>query len=338
MLINKAFTFPPLTDSVHLQAMKINSVASSNCYSQLMMRLFIFTLLSFLSSQLWAWDGPVIDMHFHAWPSGEDGGPQQAKNQLKTAAAKAALKEYNVVLAAASGPQAFIDAWADINTGQFLLGPIFPCIDGKNPTFYRHNCFNNGANLPDIEWLEEQYASGRYQIMGELYNQYAGVPFDDPRMEPFYELAQRLEIPVAFHTHSAPPLTAANCCPAFRVSNGNPLLLENVLVKYPRLKVQIMHANPLVYPEVLDLLAQFPKVHVDISPWQMVYTRKKFHRLLQEYVDAGMTGRIMFGSDGHSYRKSFAAYESAEFLSDRQLSGIFCTNAERFLRVSNYCD
>ena len=122
------------------------------------------------------------------------------------------------------------------------------------------------------------------------------------------------------------------------LANGNPMLLENVLVKFPKLKVQIMHANPLVYPEVIDLLVQFPKVYVDISPWQMVYTRQKFHRLLQEYVDAGLTGRIMFGSDGHDYAKAFAAYESAEFLSDRQLEGIFCKNAARFLRRSVVCD
>ena len=174
--------------------------------------------------------------------------------------------------------------------------------------------------------------------MGEMYNQYAGIPFDDPRMDPYYALAERLGIPVAFHTHSAPPLTAAQCCPAFRLASGNPMLLENVLVKYPRLKVQIMHANPLVYPEVIDLLVQFPKVYVDISAWQMAYTRPKFHRLLREYVGAGLTGRIMFGSDGHDYAQAFAAYESAEFLNERQLEGVFCRNAARFLRRRGICD
>jgi predicted TIM-barrel fold metal-dependent hydrolase len=70
----------------------------------------------------------------------------------------------------------------------------------------------------------------------------------------------------------------------------------------------------------------------------MAYTRKKFHRLLQEYVDAGLTDRIMFGSDGHSFARAFAAYESADFLSRRQLEGIFCRNAERFLGKRGYCD
>jgi hypothetical protein len=284
-----------------------------------------------------AWDGPVIDMHAHAWPSGEDGGPEQPKNQAAMQKALKSLADNNIVLAAASGPQDFLNAWLKTGSDRLMLGPIFPCIAGKNPTWFQHQCFESGGDFPDIAWLEEKYSSGEYQIMGELYNQYAGIPFNDPRMEPYYELAERLGIPIAFHTHSAPPLTAANCCPAFRISNGNPLLLEDVLVKYPKLKVQIMHANPLVYPEVISLLVQFPKVYVDISPWQMAYTRKKFHLLLQTYQDAGLVGRIMFGSDGHNYQKAFAAYESAEFLSDKQLEGIFCKNAERFLRKQGYC-
>jgi hypothetical protein len=289
-------------------------------------------------TQVRAYDGPVIDMHFHAWPSGEDGGPDRPKNQVAMAEELAELEVHNIVLAAASGPQDFLSAWSEAAPDRLLPGPIFPCIDGKNPVFFRHHCFADGGDFPDIAWLEEQYQAGTYQLMGEMYNQYAGIPFDDPRMQPYYTLAERLGIPVAFHTHSGPPLTAMQCCPAFRIANGNPLLLENILIKYPKLKVQIMHANPLVYPEVIDLLVMFPKVYVGVAGLQMAYTRTKFHRLLREYADAGLTGRIMFGADGHDYAKAFAAYESAEFLSDKQLEGIFCKNAERFLRKRGVCD
>jgi hypothetical protein len=302
------------------------------------MRQILLTLLTILiTSASLAYDGPIIDMHVHAWPSGTDGGPDEAKNQAAMQSEWAELKTHKVVLAAASGPEDFLTAWEAEQPTELLLGPIFPCIDGNNPVFFRHTCFENGEDFPDVAWLEEQYLSGRFGVMGELYNQYAAIPFDDPRMDPYYAMAERLGIPVAFHTHSAPPLTAQQCCPDFRISNGNPLLLENVLVKYPKMKVYIMHANPLAYPEVLDLLVQFPKVHVDVSPWHRAYTRKKFHRLLQEFVDAGLTNRILFGSDGGQYEKALAAYSSAEFLSERQLEGIFCSNAERFLKRRDIC-
>ena len=110
--------------------------------------------------------------------------------------------EYNIVLAAASGPQDFLAAWSAAEPERLMLAPIFPCIDGKNPVFFRHDCFADGGDFPDIDWLEAQYESGTYQLMGEMYNQYAGIPFDDPRMDPYYALAERLGIPVAFHTHS----------------------------------------------------------------------------------------------------------------------------------------
>jgi hypothetical protein len=306
---------------------------------KLLQALVLLPALAYLGiTTAHAYNGPVIDMHVHAWPSGTDGGPDEPKNQAALQAEWAELQTFNIVLAVTSGPEAFLEAWEAAQPTELLPGPIFPCIDGKNPVFYRHTCFANGENFPDIEWLEEQYTSGRFGVMGELYNQYAAIPYDDPRMDPYYELAERLGIPVAFHTHSAPPLTAQQCCPDFRIANGNPLLIENVLVKYPKLKAYIMHANPLVYPEVLDLLVQYPKVYVDVSPWQMAYTRKKFHRLLQEYADAGLIGRVMFGSDGANYKKAFDAYTSAGFLTERQLEGIFCTNAERFLRKNGLCD
>jgi predicted TIM-barrel fold metal-dependent hydrolase len=79
-------------------------------------------------------------------------------------------------------------------------------------------------------------------------------------------------------------------------------------------------------------------VYVGLGGMQMFYSREKFHRLLREYVEAGMTNRIMFGVDGHPYDQAIEAYESAEFLSDRQLEGIFCKNAERFLRKRGVCD
>ena len=51
---------------------------------------FLFGLLSVFASQAFAYDGPVIDMHLHAWPSGEDGGPERPRNQQAMARTLAA--------------------------------------------------------------------------------------------------------------------------------------------------------------------------------------------------------------------------------------------------------
>ncbi len=301
------------------------------------MRYLPILVLLLASPPAFAAGEPIIDMHFHAWPRGADGPPDDPGNLEVMEAALAQLREYNVVLAATSGPTAFIDRWAQEEPDRLMLGPIFPCINGLNPNWHQYRCFDSGEDFPDLAWLEEKYASGAYELMGELTNQYAGVAFDDPRMDPYYALAERLAIPVAFHTHAGPPLTASRCCPDFRISLGDPMSIEKILVKFPKLRVYIMHANPLVYPAVLDLLVQYPKVYVDVSQFQRILIREKFHRLLKEFKDAGLLGRVMLGVDGDDYGSALEAYSSAPFLNERELRGIFCENAARFLRRPELC-
>jgi predicted TIM-barrel fold metal-dependent hydrolase len=255
---------------------------------------------------------------------------------MRTALQK--LEDSNVVLAATSGPEEFLERWSIEEPDRLMLGPIFPCDGGLNPNWKRYRCFRDGGEFPDLGWLETQYQEGTYQIMGELMNQYAGVPYDDPRMAKYYELAERLGIPVAIHTHSAPPMTASNCCPKFRISLGNPILLEEVLVRYPKLKVQMMHANPLVHPLVLDMMIQYPAIYVDVSQFQRIMPREQFHRLLAAFKESRLLGRVMFGSDGDDYESALEAYRSADFLSERELEGIFCRNAARFLDRQGVCD
>ena len=281
---------------------------------------------------------PVIDMHFHAWPYGADGPPDHPKNLEVMNNAIASLKKHNVVLAATSGHEAFLARWSLEAPDRLLLGPVFPCEGGLNPNWFEYRCFENGAEFPDLDWLRSQYESGVYQVMGEIFTQYAGMSYDDPRMAPYYELAHELGIPVAFHTHSAPPLTANRCCPNFRISLGDPMLLEEVLVKYPKLKVQVMHANPLVYPMLLDLMQQFPTIYVETSPFQRILPREKFHRILKTYQEAGLLGRVMFGTDGDDHGAALEAYRSADFLSETEVEGLLCKNAARFLGRPSVCE
>jgi predicted TIM-barrel fold metal-dependent hydrolase len=133
-------------------------------------------------------------------------------------------------------------------------------------------------------------------------------------------------------------MTASNCCPKFRISLGNPILLEEVLVSYPKLKVQMMHANPLVHPLVLDMMIQYPAIYVDVSQFQRIMPREQFHRLLAAFKESRLLGRVMFGSDGDDYESALEAYRSADFLSERELEGIFCRNAARFLDRQGVCD
>jgi predicted TIM-barrel fold metal-dependent hydrolase len=173
--------------------------------------------------------------------------------------------------------------------------------------------------------------------MGEVGTQYVGMAFDDPRMTPFYELAEELDIPVGMHASGGPPLTAERCCPDFRLSIGDPALLEEVLVQYPRLRVFIMHANVLTYPALLRMLQQFPHVYVDLTVFSTILPREGFHQMLLAYKHHGLLSRIMFGTDDFPVDKTIEAYSSADFLTEEELQGILCGNAERYLRMEGVC-
>ena len=119
-----------------------------------------------------------------------------------------------------------------------------------------------------------------------------GWPSTILRMTPYYELAEELDIPVGIHASGGPPLTAERCCPDFRLSIGDPALLEEVLVQYPRLRVFIMHANVLTYPGLLRMLQQFPHVYVDVTIFSTILPREGFHHMLRTYKRHGLLDRI----------------------------------------------
>jgi len=300
--------------------------------------LFLIVLLSIAGSA--AADQPVIDIHVHAGNVVREG-PRHPANLAHMHAYEEEANSNNVVLFVASGAQELVESWSEYYGGRMLAGPVFPCVNGRTAneeaTDGLRPCFDSGTEFPELAWLRDQYEDGRLQVMGELGPQYAGMSVDDPRMHPYYALAEEFDIPVLIHVGGGPPLTAERCCPDFRLSVGDPMLVEEVLVRYPRLRVQIQHANVLAYPALFRLLQQFPHVFVDLTPYQTIMPREGFHHMLRLYQMQGLTDRIMFGSDEMPVADSLEAYRSADFLSDDELSGILCGNAERFLDVAGIC-
>ena len=116
------------------------------------MRYLPILVLLLASPPAFAAGEPIIDMHFHAWPRAADGPPDDPGNLEVMETALAQLREYNVVLAATSGPTAFIDRWAQEEPDRLMLGPIFPCIDGLNPNWHQYRCFDSGEDFPDLAW------------------------------------------------------------------------------------------------------------------------------------------------------------------------------------------
>ena len=187
--------------------------------------------------------------------------------------------------------------------------------------------------------LRDLYKNGAFAVLGEITNQYAGIAPDDERMEPYWALAEELDIPVAIHMGEGAPGSPYRGSPRYRARLGRPFLLEDVLVRHAKLRVYVMHYGSPLVDEMIAVLYSHPQVYVDIGGIQWTYPRAYFYGQLKRLIDAGFGKRVMFGSDQMIWpgviEPAMAIIEEAPFLSDEQKRDIFYNNAARFLQLSN---
>ena len=125
--------------------------------------------------------------------------------------------------------------------------------------------------------------------------------------------------------------------PDFQISAGNPLELEPVLRRHPRLRLFVMHAGWPMVDEMLTILWHNPNVYVELGHLQIAISRAEYNSYLKRLVDAGFGNRVMYGSDVgfDDYGEGIRAILAAEFLTDEQRRDILYNNAARFLRLSD---
>lgn len=267
----------------------------------------------------------IIDMHLHAqelWAGPGGVEPLSGLRAPESAAAVQeltlqALDELGVVLAITSGERA--EEYRVADPQRIWASPVIM-----------------GTSVP-VDSLRTWFEAGRYQALAEFAPQYSGLPPNAPELEPYFALAEELDIPMGIHVGLGPPGAAYSGNPDYRMTHSNPLLLEEVLIKHEDLRLYVMHAGWPFLDEMLGLLYAHPQVFVDIGVINWVLPRREFHTYLQRIVEAGFTDRIMFGSDQMVWPDALLiavdAVESAPFLSESQKQQIFCKNAAGFLRL-----
>ena len=181
------------------------------------------------------------------------------------------------------------------------------------------------------------HAQGQVAVLGEIMAQYEGVSPTDPRLEPYWALAEELDIPVAIHMGPGEPAQPYGNS-GYRARLGDPLLLEDVLVRHPRMRLYIMHAGYPMVDQLRALMFTHPQVYVDVGIIAFIEPRSAFYAFLKELVDAGYGDRIMFGSDQMIWpgviEPAIRSIEDAPFLTAAQKRDIFYNNAARFLRLT----
>ncbi len=275
---------------------------------------------------------PIIDMHLHAdLPPSEvnpgDAAPCRPEPCERKGSATASHTEtmektleimdrYKIVKGFLSGlDPSVVQQWVDKDPDRFIAAP-FIFIPGQ----------------PSVEDLKQAYEQNKFNGMGEIATQLAGIAPNDPKLDPYFALAEELNIPVLVHTAGIGPYI-----PSFRSSAGNPLLLEDVLVKHPGLRIYVENTGYPYLDNMVAVMSQYPQLYGDLSTITWVIPRTAFYEYLKKLINAGLGKRLMFGSDQMRWpemiEEGIRAIEEADFLSNEQKRDILYNNAARFLQL-----
>lgn len=295
---------------------------------------------------------PILDMHMHARTADHYGPPPLAmcapvermplwdagemlqqfpackkpvwspKTDEELMRQVIAVMERNNMIGMLGGKPDLVAKWVGAAPGRFIPGLDFRLDRGMSP-----------------DEVRALHKGGAFKVLGEVLNQYIGIAPDDERMEPYWTLAEELDIPVGIHIGGGEPGQAYNRSTSkFRARMQSALTLEEVLVRHPKLRVYIMHAGYPMLDDLLALMFSYPQVYVEVGTIVNVERRASFYRYLKGIVDAGYGERVMFGSDPIIWpgiiEPAIESIEQVPFLSRRQKRDIFYNNAARFLRLS----
>jgi len=231
------------------------------------------------------------------------------------------LKQYNI-RAVTTGSLEEITKWRAAAPDRIIPATPFDDYEKRTPAAFR-----------------QLFAEGKFTIFAEISNQYHGVNPSDESLEPYFALAEELDIPVGIHMGEGAPGTPYWFSPKYRAGLTNPYLLEEVLVRHPRLRVYAMHAGSPLVDEMISMLYTHPQLYVDIAGNDWSLPRKEFYRFLRRLIEAGYGKRILFGSDQMIWPRTIEVaietIEAADFLTAEQKRDIFYNNAARFLRLSH---
>lgn len=301
---------------------------------------------------------PIIDMHLHALPAAQNGPPPTGicAPPNEWPAHDPSSPWANVFMETLKNPNCESPIWGGKTDKEVMdktldilqKRNIYGVTNGSLVDDYLKNSkdriipalqfsfFNKDLTLEKVKTL---LSSGKYSVFGEIGIQYNGVSASDSIFEPYAKIAEDLDIQIGIHVGTGPP--GAAYLPGlnnYRAKLHSPLVVEELLMRHPKLRIYLMHAG---YPMIDDLIAVLwthPQVYVDVGVICYGIPRPAFHDYLKRIVEAGYGKRIMFGSDQMNWPETIEvgieAIETADFLTNEQKRDILYNNAARFLRLS----
>jgi hypothetical protein len=145
---------------------------------------------------------------------------------------------------------------------------------------------------------------------------------------PLYELINHYKLPATFHTGHSGMGTGMPGGGGIRLRYGQPMLVDEVAVAFPDIKIILAHPGWPWTDESLSMALHKPNVFIDLSGWSPKY----FPPQIIRYANSQLGHKFLFGSDFPLITPDrwIVAYDEAGFkpeLRDQILKG----NAARLL-------
>ncbi len=296
--------------------------------------VLFLALLAFAGIALSAVEQPIIDVHLHVYgddwlpypphtgAAGTAGDVSRPTSQEELIVATLAeMDKHNIVLGLLHDRPENIEKLRRRGPDRFLAYPDL-----------------RKANLqPTVKEFDSRFSAREWDGIGEIRTVYNGLRPTDPDLWQYYETANRHDVPVFWHTGGSFPGTTRRQ-PEFRMEIGRPLNWEDILVKYPDLRVVLVHGGYPFLDEMLAVIRQYPSVYIDIGAIVHIFPKQEFYRYFGTLINAGFGRRILFGSDQMGWPETIGY--SVNVVKDAPWPeevkrDILYNNAARFLRLSD---
>lgn len=162
----------------------------------------------------------------------------------------------------------------------------------------------------------------------KLHPPLQGFSPNDEAVFPVYEMALSLDIPVVFHVGTTP---FGSLC---RLAHANPVLIDDVAVRFPDLRIMLTHLGTLWHNEAFMVAEKNPNVFIDTA----AYLDEIADILTPSLVERVGPGKFVFGTDypmpspGRPHRmRDFVGCLTGLELPTNVLKGIFEDNIEALL-------
>jgi predicted TIM-barrel fold metal-dependent hydrolase len=115
----------------------------------------------------------------------------------------------------------------------------------------------------------------------------------DPMGYPIYEVINAYKLPVIFHTGHSGMGTGMRGGGGMRLKYGEPMLVDDVAVDFPDMKIILAHPSWPWVDESLSMALHKDNVFIDLSGWSPKYFQPQIIR----YANSQLKHKMLFGSD-----------------------------------------